>query len=157
MKEEKEEIKELKAQIVAYEKLIEDLSAPIIPSIVPDTILVPLMGALSVERFGNIQRKIVQSIAEQPVHTVIIDFTSIGALEVEEKMSYEKLSGMINELVSLLKLMDAEALFVGFSPAFAQNLVLSNASTYNQIKAFVNFREGLQYLLKKKGMELIQK
>ncbi|WP_196796879.1 STAS domain-containing protein [Sporosarcina sp. P33] len=152
-----EEVKELKEKIIVYEQLIEELSAPIIPSIVPDTILVPITGALSVGRFMHIQNKLVQRIADNTVYTVIFDFTDISALAVEENMGYELLSEKINELVSVLKLMGTETLFVGFSPAFAQNLVLSNVGKFDQFRAFTNFREGLQYLLEQKGLEIIRK
>lgn len=152
-----QELNELKEQIIAYEKIIEDLSAPIIPSIVPETILVPLTGALSVGRFMHIQDKIVQKISANITHTVVIDFTDIGTLAVEENMGYELLSEKINELVSVLQLMGTETVFVGFSPEFAQNLILSNVSNFNRIRAFTNFREGLRYLLDKKGMEIVYK
>ena len=152
-----QEIKELKEQIIAYEKLIEDLSAPVIPSIVPETILVPLTGALSVGRFVHIQSKIVDRISSTIITTVVIDFTDISTLAVEENMGYELLSEKINELVSVLKLMGTETVFVGFSPHFAQNLILSNVSKFAQFKAFTNFREGLRYLLDQKGMEIVYK
>ena len=152
-----QEIKDIKAQIIAYEKIIEDLSAPIIPSIVPETILVPLTGALSVGRFMHIQNKIVQRISANIVHTAVIDFTDISTLAIEENMGYELLSEKINELVSVLQLMGTETVFVGFSPVFAQNLILSNVSDFNRIRAFTNFREGLRYLLDKKGMEIVYK
>lgn len=152
-----QQIKELKEKIVAYEKIIEDLSAPIIPSIVPETILVPLTGALSVGRFIHIQDKVVQRISSNSIHTVVFDFTDIGSFSVEENMGYELLSEKINELVSVLQLMGTETVFVGFSPEFAQNLILSNVSNFNQIRAFTNFRESLQYLLEIKGLEIVSK
>ncbi|WP_301109785.1 STAS domain-containing protein [Sporosarcina sp.] len=150
------EMKALKEKIKLYEKLIEDLSAPIIPSIVPETFLVPLTGALSVERFMHIQDKIVQKIGDNIVNTVVIDFTDISTLAIEENMGYELLSEKIDELISVLKLMGTETIFVGFSPDFAQNLILSNVSGFSKIKAFTTFRMGLQYLLAQKGMEIVQ-
>ncbi|WP_303969091.1 STAS domain-containing protein [Sporosarcina ureae] len=152
-----QQIKELKEKIEAYEKIIEDLSAPIIPSIVPETILVPLTGALSVGRFIHIQDKVVQRISSNNIHTVVFDFTDIGSFSVEENMGYELLSEKINELVSVLQLMGTETVFVGFSPEFAQNLILSNVSNFNRIRAFTNFRESLQYLLEIKGLEIVNK
>ncbi|ARF17081.1 histidine kinase [Sporosarcina sp. P3] len=151
------EITELREQIITYEKTIEDLSAPIIPSIVPETILVPLTGALSVGRFMHIQNKIVQRISANNILTVVFDFTDISTLAVEENMGYELLSEKINELVNVLQLMGTETIFVGFSPEFAQNLILSNVSNFTQIRAFTNFREGLRYLLDQKGMEIVYK
>ncbi|GKV66189.1 MULTISPECIES: STAS domain-containing protein [unclassified Sporosarcina] len=149
------EIKELKDQIKLYEKLIEDLSAPIIPSIVPETILVPLTGALSVERFMHVQDKIVKKIGDNIVNTVVIDFTDISTLAIEENMGYELLSEKIDELINVLRLMGTETIFVGFSPAFAQNLILSNVSGFGKIQAFTTFRMSLQYLLAQKGMEIV--
>ena len=151
-----EEIKELKEKIKSYEKLIEELSAPIIPSIVPNTILVPLTGTLSVERFMHIQEKVVKRIADNIVHTVVIDFTDISIFEVEEKMGSELLSAQINELVSVLKLMGTETIFVGFSPDFAQHLILSNLTEFSKIRAFKTFNLGLQYLLAQKDLEIVE-
>ncbi|WP_153722835.1 STAS domain-containing protein [Sporosarcina cascadiensis] len=149
------EINELKDKIKLYEKLIEDLSAPIIPSIVPETILVPLTGALSVERFMHVQDKIVKTIGDNIVNTVVIDFTDISTLAIEENMGYELLSEKIDELINVLRLMGTETIFVGFSPAFAQNLILSNVSGFGKIQAFTTFRMSLQYLLAQKGMEIV--
>lgn len=151
------EVEELQQKIKMYEKMIEDLSAPIIPSIVPDTILVPLTGTLTVERFGLIQDKIVQGLVEQGIDTVVIDFTAIGTLAVEENMGYGPLSEKIHELVNVLKLMGTEAIFVGFSPAFAQHLILSNSNGFGDIHTFATFRAGLKYLLDQKGMEIVPK
>lgn len=151
------EVEELQRKIEMYEQLIEDLSAPIIPSIVPDTILVPLTGTLTVERFGLIQNRIVQGIAEQGIEAVVIDFTAISTLAVEENMGYGPLSEKIHELVSVLKLMGTEALFVGFSPAFAQHLILSDTDSFLDIHTFSTFRAGLEYLLDLKGLEIVPK
>ncbi len=152
-----EEIQELKEKIKVYEKMIEDLAAPIIPSIVPNTILVPLTGALTVNRFRHIQEKVVKKISEGTVHTAVLDFTDINTDEVEEKMGYELLSSQINELVNVLKLMGTETMFVGFSPNFAQHLILSNLTEFSKIKAFKTFNLGLHYLLDQKGMEIVEK
>lgn len=150
-------VEELQRKIEMYEKMIEDLSAPIIPSIVPDTILVPLTGTLTVERFILIQDRIVQGIAEQGIEAVVIDFTAISTLAVEENMGYGPLSDKIHELVNVLKLMGTEALFVGFSPAFAQHLILSKTNGFGDIHTFATFRAGLEYLLDQKGMEIVSK
>ncbi|AXI01357.1 STAS domain-containing protein [Sporosarcina sp. PTS2304] len=136
---------------------MEELSAPIIPSIVPDTILVPITGVLSVERFMLIQEKIVRRIADNNVYTAILDFTDISTLEVENNMGYESLSRQINELVNILSLMGTETIFVGFSSTFAQQLILSNVADFSQIRVYINFRAALQYLLEQKGLEIVEK
>ncbi|MGG3891295.1 STAS domain-containing protein [Metabacillus fastidiosus] len=152
-----QELIELREKLKGYEDLIKQLSAPIIPSIVPNAFLVPLNGILSVERFHHIQEIIVNGIAREKADTVLIDFTGISSLEVEDSMGYQLLNEKINDLVNALNLMGVETLFVGFSPQFAQNLILSNGSNLMNIKAYDKFKTGLQYLLDKKGLEIRKK
>jgi rsbT co-antagonist protein RsbR len=80
----REEIRQLKKQISEYEQLIRDISAPIIPSIVPETILVPITGRLSSKRFHIIVTKILEIAHTQQVSTVILDFTAITEKEAGE-------------------------------------------------------------------------
>ncbi|WP_238323420.1 hypothetical protein [Planococcus antarcticus] len=49
-----QEIQQLKEQLIYYQKLIKNMSAPIIPSVVPKTILVPIAGFIFTDRFDMI-------------------------------------------------------------------------------------------------------
>lgn len=48
----------LEKRVEEYEAAIADMTAPIIPSIIPQTILVPITGLLMAERFEKITAKI---------------------------------------------------------------------------------------------------
>ena len=152
-----QEISDLREKNREYENLIHDLSTPIIPSIVPNTILVPLMGSLNSERFIHIQEKIVKSIVKEKADTVLIDFTAISSHEIEDSTNYQILIDQIKGLVGALRLMGAETLFVGFSSQLVKKLVSSNATGFSDINAHATFRTGLQYVLDKKGMEIRKK
>lgn len=58
----------------------------------------------------------------------------------------------ITELQSGLKLMGVETIFVGFSPNFAHEIVISGVDTTKFI-TYATFRDGLHYLMGKKGLE----
>jgi rsbT co-antagonist protein RsbR len=146
------ENKRLTAKLHEYELLIEELSVPIIPSIIPNTILVPLNGLLTPQRFKMIHEKILQHVHQLHADAVLIDFTGIS-LEEAGKIGLKEVSAQTNVLKNSLELMGVECLFVGFSPQFAQGLVQEGVD----LKGFIThstFRKGLQYLMAKKGIEL---
>ncbi|WP_421383432.1 STAS domain-containing protein [Bacillus salacetis] len=146
-----EEIAQLKERVQECEKLIDELSTPIIPSIIPNTILVPLMGTLNEKRLDNIKTRVLFSIQKQKADTVLIDFTGISHLEVED-LGLQNLIYQITEIQSGLKLMGVETIFVGFSPNFAHEIVVSGVDT-NKFITYATFRDGLKYLMGKKGLE----
>ncbi|MED1204611.1 STAS domain-containing protein [Heyndrickxia acidicola] len=146
----REEIRQLKEQISEYEHLIKDISAPIIPSVVPDTILVPITGRLSTDRFHIIVQKILDTVHTKQVGTVIIDFTAITEKEAGE---IEVLGRNIEKLISSLGLMGVQVIFVGFSPSITRVLVKSKLTVLGELKTFLSFRSALQFLMKQKGLK----
>jgi rsbT co-antagonist protein RsbR len=146
----REEIRQLKKQISEYEQLIRDISAPIIPSIVPETILVPITGRLSSKRFHIIVTKILEIAHTQQVSTVILDFTAITEKEAGE---IGILGKNIEKIISSLGLMGVQVIFVGFSPSITQILVKSKLAVLSELKTFLSFRASLQFLMKQKGLK----
>ncbi|WP_227396049.1 STAS domain-containing protein [Jeotgalibacillus aurantiacus] len=144
----------LKSEIEDYKKMVKELSAPIIPSIVPNTILVPLNGTLSGERFLQIQQKVAEKIHHEDTSAVLIDFTGIDELDFDSSGEYQLLSNRMNDLVNVLKMMGAETIFVGFSPKLAQYLIQMNPVAFKETQVFSSFKAGLQYLLQKKKLKL---
>ncbi|RIW29179.1 STAS domain-containing protein [Bacillus salacetis] len=151
LKNPEEEILQLKERIEECERLIDELSAPIIPSIIPDTMLVPLTGTLNEKRIDNIKNKVLFSIQKQKADTVVVDFTGISQLEVEE-LGMQNLIYQITEIQTGLRMMGVETIFVGFSPNFAHEIVISGVDT-SQFITHATFRDGLKYLMGKKGLE----
>jgi|SRR5690625_5239707 len=146
----------LKEKIITYEKMIDELSAPIIPSILPETILVPLTGTLTERRIFRIQDEITKRVSGDRANTVLIDFTGISAFEVEDGLGYQYLGERLSALVSTLSLMGVNTIFVGFTPQFAQKLILTNAPAFQETKSFSTFRRGLQYLLSQQNLQLVE-
>lgn len=145
-----EEIRQLKEQVDQYENLIKEISAPVIPSIVPDTILIPIVGRLYPERFDAIISKILSVSSSQETNTVIIDFSAITKNEIGELEVFEE---YINHMNSALTLMGAQTLYVGFTPAVTQALVHSGLQSIKELHTFSTFRTALAYLMDEKGIE----
>jgi rsbT co-antagonist protein RsbR len=139
------EILELKKQLEASAEIIKEISVPIIPSIIPDTILVPITGRLSSERFDQIISKILEVSHSDEISNVIVDFSAISENEIWEL-----------NMTSAIRLMGIQILYVGFGPALTQLLVASGLTNYNDIQSFLTFRTALQYLMSQKGLEFEQ-
>ncbi|MDP4164537.1 MAG: STAS domain-containing protein [Bacillota bacterium] len=144
----KDEIEELRAKLNESELLIKDISVPIIPSVIPETILAPITGKLTPERFEMIIEKMVNT-SYSDVATVIFDFTSISNNEIGE---IEIFGQYIQNLTSTLNLMGVEAIYVGFTPIVTQKLINSGLQLVKELHTFLSFRQALQYLMKQKGL-----
>ncbi|BCB02811.1 STAS domain-containing protein [Bacillus sp. KH172YL63] len=146
----KKEVQDLKDQLAQAEQLIMDISAPIIPSIVPETILIPITGKLSPERFERIISKILDVSYGEEIHTIIVDFSAISEKEIGETDIF---GTYIDNMAKAIGLMGIETLFVGFTPALTQVMINSGVSELQGIKTFLTFRTALQYLMREKDLE----
>jgi rsbT co-antagonist protein RsbR len=143
-----EYIKELEMKIKEYEKMLSEIGAPIIPSIIPNTYLVPLTGKLTQERMENIRWKVLNKVHQTDTDTVIIDFTGINAINIEEVLGYEQLANEIFQVSHSLKLMGIEPIYVGFSVNLTRKIVTSGIEL--QFNTYSTFKRALEYLMKKK-------
>lgn len=146
----KQEIKDLKEQLAQSEQLIMDISAPIIPSIVPETILVPITGRLSPDRFEKIITKILDVSYGEDINTIIVDFSAISEKEIGE---IDIFGTYIHNMAKAIGLMGIETLFVGFTPSLTQVMINSGVRELHGIKSFLTFRTALQYLMREKDIE----
>ena len=145
------EIEVLREKLNEYEQIIIDISAPIIPSIVPETILVPVTGILLPERFERIISKLLKYCSGKDITTIVLDFSAISEKEVGD---LDIFGHYINNLTLSLSLVGVEVIYVGFSPSITQNLIISGLSTDTEIKTFMSFKKALQFLMKQKGLEI---
>jgi rsbT co-antagonist protein RsbR len=143
--EQAKEIQELKELVAHYEKVIHNMSAPIIPSIVPNTILVPIAGFIFRDRFETIRSKVLEY-AEKHRETerVIFDFTGVRMEDVET-FDYNELATELMQLNSALKLMGLRPIYVGFNPRFVREIV--HAGIQVELEVYTTFRAALKNLL----------
>jgi rsbT co-antagonist protein RsbR len=143
--EEQQEIKELKELVAHYENVIKNMSVPIIPSIVPRTILVPIAGFIYRERFEIIRTKVLKYAADhKETECVIFDFTGVNTEDVES-FDYNELASELSQLNSAQKLMGLRPLYVGFNPRFVREIV--HAGIQVELEVYTNFRAALKVLI----------
>ncbi|MTH54798.1 hypothetical protein GKZ89_15445 [Bacillus mangrovi] len=143
------ENRNLKEKLAECEQLIKDLSAPIIPSIIPETILVPITGMLDPGRFEVITAKLTDYAHSNSVSTAVVDFTAISEKEIGEVDVFGR---YIENVTATLNIMGVQVLYVGFRPSISRMLIMSGSDFVKNVKAFSTFRAALQYLMNQSGM-----
>lgn len=143
--EAQQELKKLRELVEHYEKVIKNMSVPIIPSIVPRTILVPIAGFIYRDRFEAIRTKVLQYAAEhRETECVIFDFTGVNTEDVES-FDYNELASELTQLNSAQKLMGLRPIYVGFNPRFVREIV--HAGIQVELEVYTNFRAALKELI----------
>ncbi len=150
------EIQALKTKIAFYEKMINEIAVPIIPSIVDDTILVPISGYTTQNRLETIRNRILDFLGEhREINCAIVDFTGVGTDQIKS-LDYNILAHEISQLDASLKLMGVRPIFVGFNYLLVKEIV--HAGVHVHIETYVNFKTALATLLDKteKSVQTLQ-
>ncbi|RSD25521.1 STAS domain-containing protein [Mesobacillus subterraneus] len=145
-----EKLRELEEKIQEYESIISEMSAPIIPSIVPETILVPITGLIRAERFDKIREKLLGYIKNKDIENAVIDLTDITGDRVED-ICLEEIGHELHQMASSMSLMGVRTLYVGLNPELVKRMVLGGIRL--EAQAFSTFQSALKYLMKEKGLE----
>lgn len=138
------EIQQLKAKIAYYELVIHELSAPIIPSFIDDTILVPIAGPISPVRLESISIRVLHYLVDhREINCVAFDFTGVELKDLAQ-IDFSDFSTKISQLNSSLKLMGIRPIYVGFKPQLVREIV--QAGFHVEIETYVNFKTALTVL-----------
>lgn len=146
------EINELKQELNECKDIIEAMSVPIIPSIIPETALLPITGKILPDRLEKVISEVSSRAYSTNITTIVIDFSAIGKNEIGE---LDVFGGYIVKINNTLKLLGVEVLYVGFTPDLIQEIVRSEFHADRDLKTFQTFRTALQYLMKNKGIKMI--
>lgn len=140
-----QEIKQLQEQLVYFKKLIKNMSAPIIPSVVPKTILVPIAGFIFTDRFDMIRTAVLEYAEKhRDTERVIFDFTGVTTDDLME-FDYNGLASELSQLNSALGLMGLRAIYAGFNPLFVREIV--HAGIQVELEVYTTFKVALEHLL----------
>ncbi|WP_053365180.1 STAS domain-containing protein [Bacillus sp. FJAT-27245] len=150
----REETKKLKDRVSELEGLVRSVSTPIIPSIIPGVLLIPLAGEVSASKFDLIIPELLEHAGSEEIDTAVLDFTAIS---VEGLDDLKILGHYLINITSSLRLVGSQVLVVGIAPRFAQELAKSQLQFIKELQTFSTFKSALQYLMRKKGLALIKK
>ncbi|MBN1937790.1 MAG: GAF domain-containing protein [Anaerolineae bacterium] len=131
--------------IEAQERLIRELSAPLIP-ITQDILVLPLIGVIDSVRAQQIMESMLQGVEGYDAEVVIIDITGVPVLDTS-------VANHLIQMTNAAALLGAKTVLVGIMPSVAQTLVelgvdLSSIITRN------NLQGGVEYALRLQGLHI---
>ena len=146
------EFHRLQKKITYYELVIHELSAPIIPSLIDDTVLVPISGPVSLGRLASIRTRVLDYFADhRDMNCAAFDFTGVASKDLTQ-LDFNDFTTEINQLNTALKLMGIRPIFVGFNPQLVREIVQANIHV--EIETYVNFKTALTALFNANGQSL---
>lgn len=122
---------------------LEELSTPIAP-VYAGVLAVPLIGAIDTRRAQEIADRLLSTISEQHVDTVLVD---IGGIPVADTAVIQHLLNLANAA----RLLGALVVLVGVRPEIAQTIV-SLGVDLGALATRATLREGLSLALSRQGL-----
>ncbi|MBH0159381.1 hypothetical protein [Fictibacillus sp. 26RED30] len=120
-------------------ELLNELATPILQTIADHTLLVPLIGELTLERLETLTTKLLKECLNNGADYVILDFSGVTTI-TDPELGHE-----IQKLTDAIKLMGADVLYCGFPKEMVKNMVSLGVHT-NQ-RSFVSFRNAIRYVV----------
>ncbi len=146
------EIQQLETKIAYYELVIHELSAPIIPSLFEDTILVPIAGPISQSRLESIRTRVLDYCADyRDMNCAIFDFTGVDIKDLEQ-LDFNNFTVGISQLNAALKLMGIRPIFVGYNTKLVREIV--QAGIHVEIETYANLKTALTVIYNANGKSL---
>ncbi len=133
--------------ITAQERLIQELSTPIIP-ILDQMIILPLVGTLNEQRARNLTRTLIAGITHYRARIVILDLTGVPVMDQQS-------AELLSKTVQAARLKGAQTIVTGLSNAVAETMVELNIDT-TSLETAQNLQNGLLLALEKIGGKLIR-
>ena len=123
-------------QLWSHQKLVENLSVPIIP--VNSTIAVlPLIGMIDSYRVNALEEKVLMEISSMRIQTLIIDLSGMAEMELDVLFQFEKILSGIN-------MMGCKAILTGLRVELVRKIVDSGIA----FDSLVEIKGTLQQTLK---------
>ncbi|WP_437758147.1 PAS domain-containing protein [Sorangium sp. So ce1389] len=122
-------------QIEAQQKVIRDLSTPII-EVWDGVLTLPMVGTVDSMRTADVMESLLSKIVEKQASYAILDLTGVEVVDT-------KVASHLIELVTAIRLLGAEGIVAGIKPNVAQTMValgldLSELNTQRNLRAALN-------------------
>ncbi|MFJ7745318.1 STAS domain-containing protein [Peribacillus sp. NPDC097295] len=131
-------------KIKENQEVMEELATPIVQTMLPDVLLVPLIGRIDEWRMESMQSTVLQKSTDFHAEVLILDFSGITYTKDDNMFS------LLDQLVGALALMGTETMFVGFTPAVVRQIIKLDFS--HQVKSFLSFAQAMEHIVKRRGI-----
>ncbi|WP_026690328.1 STAS domain-containing protein [Alteribacter aurantiacus] len=136
-------------QRIRNERLIEEMSTPILPVVLENALFAPLIGTFDEKRFDHLRERVLSACVKLGADYLIFDFSGVTVVEDEVIITeFEKLRATV-------QLLGAETYFCGFSSSLVQTFVRNKVKV--EERTFSHYRQAIQHILGKEGLEIVPK
>jgi rsbT co-antagonist protein RsbR len=111
--------------LLSQKKLVENLSAPIIP-INNSIAVLPLIGMMDAYRMDRLEEKVLMGISSMKIQTLIIDLSGIAEMEIDIIYQFEKILNGVN-------MMGCKAVLSGLRVELVRKIVKTGVSFGSQV------------------------
>lgn len=126
-------------QIEAQQKVIRDLSTPII-EVWDGVLTLPMVGTVDSVRTADVMDSLLSKIVEKQARFAILDLTGVEVVDT-------KVASHLIELVTAIRLLGAEGIVAGIKPNVAQTMVALGLDL-SELNTQRNLRAALQHALR---------
>ena len=123
--------------------IVNQISSPIMP-IYTGVLVMPLVGPVDRRRADQIMTTLLRSVGEHRAEVVIVDITGVQALD-------ESAASCLSDAARAVRLLGAEVVLVGISPAIAQAM-LDRRVDVSAMQTRATLQGGLVYALARRGL-----
>ncbi|MDZ5782063.1 STAS domain-containing protein [Marinococcus luteus] len=120
-------------------QLVETLSVPVIP--INNTVSVlPLVGAMEENRLDFLKEKVLETIAERKIHTLVVDLSGIERMRGEAVTTF-------NYMIDGISLMGCETVITGIPSTLALETIKSSVNWQSNVKTLGTLQQALNEYL----------
>ena len=138
-------IREREETIHEQQRALLELSTPVL-QLRDEALVVPLIGVIDSERASRIVEELLQRIVETQASVVVMDMTGVPIIDTA-------VANHILKTVQASKLLGAETILTGISPANAQTIVTLGIDL-SMIRTRSTLREGIKLMHTMLGLEI---
>ncbi len=133
-------LQQVQAQSLEQSRLLElvhDLETPVIP-VMDGVLVLPLVGHLDTARLTNLSQRLLERVAAERAHTVLLDLTAVAIIDTAT-------ANHVLQLTKGVRLLGAECILTGIRAEVAQTLVALGV-TWDTVPTAASLRDGLAQL-----------
>jgi rsbT co-antagonist protein RsbR len=125
--------------LLSQKKLVENLSAPIIP-INNSIAVLPLIGMMDAYRMDRLEEKVLMGISSMKIQTLIIDLSGIAEMEIDIIYQFEKILNGVN-------MMGCKAILTGLRVELVRKIVRTGVLFGSQVETKGTLQQTLKHHL----------
>jgi len=131
------------------QKLINELSTPILPSMLSNTLFVPLIGTFNERRIDHLTSKLLQEVLKTGADYLVFDLSGLTMIESET------VSEQLDKVIESACLMGSVVFFVGFTKHLVKEFVKIDRKY--KLNTFPHYRQAMNHIMELEGYQIVKR